>query len=80
METPLAAVEQEGCFYGLSGVDLLSRAEAHYHWRDAVSRSCSGWEGVVPRRYGRQTVTCTVRRVVRAKRQRGRSAVGFVLV
>lgn len=30
---------------------------AHYHWRGLVSRSCSGWEGVVPRRYGHQTET-----------------------
>ena len=29
----------------------------YYHRRDAVSRPCSGWEGVVPTRYGRQTVT-----------------------
>ena len=43
--------------------DLLSRTCVHYHWRGLVSRSCSGWEGVVPRRYVRQTVTCTVRRV-----------------
>ena len=28
---------------------------AHYHRRKSVSRSCSGWEGVVPLRYGRQT-------------------------
>ena len=41
----------EGVFKWESGVDLLSRAEAHYHWRDAVSRSCSGWEGVVPAGY-----------------------------
>ena len=27
---------------------------AYYHWRDFVSRSCSGWEGVVPKHYGRQ--------------------------
>ena len=32
----------------------------HYHWRGLVSRSCSGWEGVGPKRYGRQTVTCAV--------------------
>jgi hypothetical protein len=25
-----------------------------YHRRDVVSRSCSGWEGVGPTRYGRQ--------------------------
>jgi len=29
----------------------------HYHRRGFVSRSCSGWEGVVPKRYGRQTLT-----------------------
>ena len=34
---------------------LLSRARAHYHRRKSVSRSCSGWAGVVPLRYGRQT-------------------------
>ena len=28
----------------------------HYHRRRGVSLSCSGWEGVVPGRYGRQTV------------------------
>ena len=33
---------------------LLSRARAHYQRRKSVSRSCSGWEGVVPLRYGRQ--------------------------
>jgi hypothetical protein len=26
----------------------------HYHRREVVSRSCSGWEGVVPTRYGHQ--------------------------
>ena len=26
----------------------------HYHWRGVVSRSCSGWEGVGPTRYGHQ--------------------------
>ena len=36
--------------------DLLSRAAAHYHRRAAVSRSCSGWEGVVPAGYGRQAL------------------------
>src|SRR6476469_2018050 len=45
------------------GVCLLHRALAmtyfltgnpQYHRRDVVSRSCSGWEGVGPTRYGRQ--------------------------
>ncbi len=37
--------------------------EPHYHWRGAVSLSCSGWEGVGPARYGRQT-NCQVARAV----------------
>ena len=36
------------------GSNLLSRANAHYHRRKPVSRSCSGWEGVGPGCYGRQ--------------------------
>jgi len=31
----------------------------HYHRRGVVSLSCSGWEGVGPTRYGRQT-NCSV--------------------
>ena len=34
--------------------DLLSHGLPHYHRRSLVSRSCSGWEGVGPRRYGRK--------------------------
>ena len=30
----------------------------HYHRRGVVSLSCSGWEGVGPTRYGRQTNWC----------------------
>ena len=52
-----------GGLMGESDDDLLSRTAVHYHWRGLVSRSCSGWEGVVPRRYVRQTVTCAARRV-----------------
>ena len=39
----------------------------HYHRRDFVSRSCSGWEGVVPKRYGRQTLTCMLCRFLSGK-------------
>ena len=35
----------------------------HYHRRGVVSLSCSGWEGVVPTRYGRQT-NCSARSAV----------------
>ena len=38
----------------------------HYHRRGFVSRSCSGWEGVVPKRYGRQTLTCVLCRFLSA--------------
>ena len=34
------------------------RRGAYYHWRGSVSPSCSGWEGVVPLCYGRQTKGC----------------------
>ncbi len=34
--------------------DLLSHWLQHYHRRKVVSRSCSGWEGVVPTRYVHQ--------------------------
>ena len=67
-----------GGFCGESDDDLLSRTCVHYHRRGLVSRSCSGWEGVVPRRYVRQTVTCSVRREFRAERQRGRSVCWVV--
>src|SRR5688572_12056581 len=42
-----------------------------YHRRDVVSRSCSGWEGVGPTRYGRQEfwdskveLSCALHRVI----------------
>ncbi len=59
---PLKNISSGGLM-GESDDDLLSRTAVHYHWRGLVSRSCSGWEGVVPRRYVRQTVTCAARRV-----------------
>src|SRR6218665_964742 len=34
--------------------DLLSHGEPHYHRREVVSLSCSGWEGVGPTCYGHQ--------------------------
>ncbi len=33
----------------------FSHTDVHYHRREVVSLSCSGWEGVGPTRYGRQT-------------------------
>ena len=35
-------------------VTYFHMRSAHYHRRNFVSRSCSGWEGVDPKRYGRQ--------------------------
>jgi hypothetical protein len=41
-------------YYWVPGSDLLSHTNAYYHRRDFVSRPCSGWEGVGPKRYDRQ--------------------------
>ena len=46
-----------------------------YHRRGFVSRSCSGWEGVVPKRYGRQTVTVVEVRTGMGARSSGRQIV-----
>ena len=40
---------------GARMVNLLSHTYVHYHRRKVVSLSCSGWKGVGPTRYGRQT-------------------------
>jgi hypothetical protein len=42
---------------GVPGGDLLSHAFTHYHRRNFVSRLCSEWEEVGPKRYGRQAKT-----------------------
>ena len=39
---------------GSLAVTYFRTREVHYHRRNFVSRSCSGWEGVGPKRYGRQ--------------------------
>src|SRR6478735_6835512 len=44
----------------------------YYHRRAAVSRSCSGWEGVVPAGYGRQALRGGRSRVVRRLRAEGK--------
>src|SRR5450830_1595800 len=50
---PLTTYVERGCM-GEPDDNLLSHWLQHYHWRRVVSRSCSGWEGVVPTRYGHQ--------------------------
>ena len=49
------ALVVEGAICKESDDDLLSHGNPHYHRRKVVSLSCSGWEGVGPTRYGRQT-------------------------
>jgi hypothetical protein len=45
----------DGVFsYNKPDDNLLSHWLQHYHRRKIVSRSCSGWEGVVPICYGHQ--------------------------
>src|SRR5437868_11898706 len=46
-------------YWGVLGVESLAMTyfhtgSPHYHRRGVVSRSCSGWEGVVPTRSGHQ--------------------------
>ena len=47
-------VRVRGFLVKLPDDNLLSHWLQHYHRREIVSRSCSGWEGVVPTRYGHQ--------------------------
>jgi hypothetical protein len=42
----------EGCLT----MTYFRTGNPYYHWRAAVSRSCSGWEGVVPTGCGRQAL------------------------
>ena len=50
-----------------------------YHRRDVVSRSCSGWEGVGPTRYGRQEFGCACSFVLNAHAQMGWKVFKWVL-
>ena len=50
-ETP----PEGGVSDGSQTATCFRREEPHYHRRGGVSRSCSGWEGVVPPRHGRLT-------------------------
>src|SRR3954451_21317655 len=40
--------------YGALAMTYFLTGNPQYHRRNVVSRSCSGWEGVGPTRYGRQ--------------------------
>jgi len=47
----LSTISQSLEMSGRQAVDLLSHAYTHYHRRNFVSRFCSVWEEVVPKRY-----------------------------
>ena len=52
---PSVRIRQEGnVVEGSLAVTYFRTRDVHYHWRNFVSWSCSGWEGVGPKRYGRQ--------------------------
>jgi hypothetical protein len=60
-KAPLTLESERGfVVWGSLTMTYFRAGNPHYHRRDFVSRSCSGWEGVVPKRYGRQTVTCVL--------------------
>ncbi len=44
------------CFKGCLTMTYFRTGNPHYHRRATVSRSCSGWEGVVPAGCGRQAL------------------------
>ena len=50
----LCPVMGRGFFNKSLTMTYFHKRIAHYHRRRGVSRSCSGWEGVVPPRYGHQ--------------------------
>lgn len=52
---PSVRIRQEGnVVEGSLAVTYFRTRSMHYHRRDFVSRSCSRWEGVGPKCYGRQ--------------------------
>ena len=51
------ALRRGGVGMGSLTLTYFLTQEAQYHRRDFVSLSCSGWEGVGPKRYGRQAET-----------------------
>src|SRR5438477_12966341 len=72
------ALVREGCLT----MTYFRMGNPHYHRRAAVSRSCSGWEGVVPTGCGRQALNRPA--VVSQKRQPhngrwGRSKAGQIV-
>ena len=57
VKTPLFVLLNKGVFVFSLTMTYFHEGGPHYHRRVCVSRSCSGWEGVVPQSYGRQTLT-----------------------
>ncbi len=58
VKPPLFVFFEQGGFLIFSlTMTYFHEGGPHYHRRVCVSRSCSGWEGVVPQSYGRQTLT-----------------------
>ena len=53
-QTPAQVIERAFVLNKVSTISYFRMGNPHYHRRYLVSRSCSGWEGVVPRHYGRR--------------------------
>ena len=56
-KTPCRVITAGGFGRGSLTMTYFITGNPQYHRRIFVSRSCSGWEGVGPKRYGRQTMT-----------------------
>ena len=46
--------DESGVWFRALAMTYFLTGNPQYHRRGVVSRSCSGWEGVGPTRYGRQ--------------------------
>ena len=70
-----------GCFVGLSlTMTYFHESGSHYHRRVPVSRSCSGWEGVGPEGYCRQTETGCIPNVLFGDLEEGFVVIAFIVL
>ena len=65
---------------GCLAVTYFRERGAHYHWRDSVSRSCSGREGVGPEGYCRQTETGCIPNVLFGDLEEGFVVIAFIVL
>ena len=84
VETPKPLRRGFGGVKGSLTMTYFRTGNPYYHRRAAVSRSCSGWEGVGPAGYGRQALNgsrgggCALAQVLRGSRRREEVKLGWL--